>query len=683
MFQLYYMNKEIHDIIGDCLEFSSNNKTMHETMSFILTNIMSITKCQYGFIGETKYNEDDSPYYRFHALRGFPENSMYTTDFVKNKYVDFMHPNTLHDTVFETSDIVVCHDILKHRKGKPFPEGHPIMNNFVLFPLRFKDKISGVIGLSGNEVTFNDIWLQSLSPMVHVTEHILFTSMEKKVIEDHTIRFLANISHELRTPLNGIVCTTNMLRDTVLDREQVELMEIITHCNSQLLDIINDILDYTKISLGNLTLNMTHISLKKCIDELIDALESNIQSKNLELNLHYGSGVDMVIADETRVTQIFLNLLNNALKFTKAGAIDIFVHDQSGDDDSCVLKFEIRDTGIGIPESKLKYIFDSFNQITNHLCNDCGAGLGLPITKYLVHMFNGTIWAESDVEKGTSMFFTLKFQRFTQINDMIQLKEYFSGKHILVVTNTDSDKEVLFNTLKEYGIKIVISSTTDMNMYHSEGIFTFESIVICMPLGATELDIQRIKDIKDKCPIVIIHPHVDIPKTYCYNKQLSRNLLTTILNDLYLLSNSKKQSVEDTIQPKSTINILVAEDTVENQNVMVNLLNKLDYYNVTVTGDGLEFYIELLKNDYDIAFVDLKMPVMDGISAVKKFKEKSKKNVVIVAVTASVSETIRDDCYNVGMNGYITKPIDWKELEIAMNMVFRRKKVLSILDGSP
>lgn len=656
----------LQDIIKTCLEFSSDNKSMHETMTYILGHIITHTKCQYGFIGEIRYTDEATAYYRYHAMHGFPANSSYTKAFEKNKYIDFIQPDTLHSKLLETNDIVVCHDIPAHRGGKAMPDGHPPMGNFIILPLRFKGKISGAIGLSGAGVDFNKDWIESMGSIVNITEHMLNITMEKRIIEDHKIRFLVNVSHELRVPLNGIVCTTDMLKNTIMDKEQVELLDMVTHCNIQLLDIVNDILDYTKMSLGKLTLNMAPLSLRKCILSIARALESRISSKGLVLNVHYDSTVNMVIGDETRITQIILNLLNNAIKFTKQGSIDIVVKDDAIGDTECTLLFQIKDTGVGISPNKLLYIFDSFNQIANHLCSDCGTGLGLPITKYLVQMFNGSIWAESTVDKGTTMNFLMKFKRFTQSTDKLLLKQYFSGKYILVIADHQLDKERIYDTLKEYDFKTIMATTKDMRMYMG-GVFTFEAMIICLDTALNK--------IPNMCPKYTLSPH-----------QADEQGVTHILNDLYTTSIARSSSPPildyNKRQSKSTINILIAVRDQDHQRVLSGLLNELEYYNIVVANDGFECYMSLIKDDYDIAFIDPILPVMDGLALVKKFKEKSNKSVILIAIVAAVSETIRTDCYAAGMVGYISIPIDKADLDVAMNKVLR-KKVLTIVDGHP
>lgn len=686
-------NGIIMQIIKDYVE----HKSTYEIMNKLLEHIIAVSSCDYGMIGETRYMDDGRPYSRYHAVYGFPEDSPYTTRIRKDHYIDFMQTDTLHSQVYETKQPVICHDILSHRKGKSLPNDHPLMSNFALFPLMVHDVIIGIVGLSGKNVTITAEWQKHIVTELTVIEAVLMLILEKHAIENHKVNFLANVSHELRTPLNGIISMAKMLNDTPLDNEQRELLEIMSHCNVQLLEIINDIVDYTKISSGKLQLNKNSFSLRQCLELITQALQGKM-SEAVCLVLHYNTTVDLVVGDEVRITQIMLNLLNNSIKFTRIGEISITVTTNSVTEQYSVVNIVVTDTGIGIPTNKMKYIFDSFNQITNYLSSDCGVGLGLPITKYLVNAYDGTITASSLEGVGTTMTFSLKLDNYISEHDKDELIKHFDGKNMLIVCDDTEIKQIIFNWATAFHIRPIICRLDDIALYTTNTMFRFEVIIIYN---------ERL-DFQSKCPKAILSDSEitgsDQSSIYKINKAQPDTIidaLNKIINKVYAIDNAPCRHIsraitDDTkVTPltvhnsrdkngeitdhaldtvRQMIQILVAEDNVENQKVITKLLNKLGYYHIDMTSDGLELYMKLQENKYDIAFVDLKMPVMDGLSAIQKFKEKSPTDdTVLVAVTASMSETIRNDCYKAGMHGYITKPIDYMELKTTLNAVVRKK----------
>jgi signal transduction histidine kinase/CheY-like chemotaxis protein len=675
-----------------------DHKSTHEIMNKLLEHIISVSACEYGMIGETRYMEDGRPYSRYHAVYGFPEDSPYTARINKDHYIDFIQSDTLHSQVYETKQPVICHDILSHRKGKPLPDDHPPMSNFALFPLLVHDVIIGIVGLSGKNITITVEWQSQIVTELAVVEAVLMLILEKHAIENHKVNFLANVSHELRTPLNGIISMAKMLHDTSLDNEQKELLEIMSHCNVQLLEIINDIVDYTKISSGKLQLNKKPFSLRQCLELITQALQGKM-TEAVCLVLHYNTIVDLVVGDEVRITQILLNLLNNSIKFTRKGEISVIVTTNEVTEQYSVINLVVTDTGVGIPANKMKYIFDSFNQITNYLSSDCGVGLGLPITKYLVNAFEGSITATSLEGVGTTMTFSLKLDNYISEHGKDELIKHFDGKNMLIVCDDAEIKQTIFNWATDLHIRPIICRLDDVALYTTNTIFHFEVIIIYN---------ERL-DFQSKCPKAILFSDAELTgsesdSVYKIDKAQPDtiiNALNKIINKVYVINNTvckhttraitddnevtpitvqnpRDKNGEITDQAldniKQMIQILIAEDNIENQKVITKLLNKLGYYHIETTSDGLEFYMKLQANKYDIAFVDLKMPVMDGLSAVRKFKEKSPNDeTILVAVTASMSETIRNDCYKAGMHGYITKPIDYTELGTALNAVIRKK----------
>lgn len=676
------------NLINDCIEHALGEVTVGVSMTYILEHVAQELQCEYGFIGETRYSTEGNPYYRIHALLGFPGTSSCMANFSRDQYIDVIQPDTLHDATFRsgkdstdskdrTGSPVICNDVPAHRHGKPLPDGHPEMKNFALFPLKRHSVHIGAIALSSKTVDFTEEWQNRISPLINMTCNALSIHLEKRASELHKVAFLANISHELRTPLNGIVCMANMLKETEMNTEQTETLNVISHCNVQMLDIVNDVLDFTKIFTGGIILRKRPFSLKSCAQSIIDALRPADQSE-VTLKLVYNTKIDMIIGDETRVTQIFLNLLNNSFKFTKKGSIVLTIDDEPPGVAHDVyqqswLLCSVADTGVGISNDKQTHLFERFSiaNNTDYLNSDCGVGLGIPITLHLVSLHGGNMRVESTMGTGTTIYFTLGFDLSDDLKSKSELEEYYLNKHILLVSDMYRERELMFRVVSPYGAKPIMCSIPDVQMYLTSDMFSFDMVIISVNDSS-----MSITNINPKCPLYVFYQtkkQVSNADYYC-KKPIEKHSVVKMLN---MAMTQPADHVSESDEPQKgiqdTIKIIIAEDHKENQLVISKLLHSLDYYDITMTSNGLELYMKLMNEDYDVAFIDLKMPVMDGITAVKQFKAKSSKSIVLVAVTASMSEHIRQDCYKAGMDGYITKPIDRNELKSTLNTVVRKK----------
>ena len=653
------------------LQYIVNGDPIHVTTTSMLQDLLGlIHECKYGFIGEAIY-DSEYPYLRFHTIHGFPEDGPFMRAYKKNNYIDFMQYDTLHEEVFKTGQRVICNDIKAHRKGKPYPPGHPDMKNFAVFPLKSEDEIIGAIGLSG-EKDFTEEYIDTFITSINVIECILILIMDNREKALYKNSFLANVSHEIRTPLNGIICTSRMMNDTELTGEQKELMSIVTHCSIQLLDIANDIMDYTKITNGLLKLNRKPMSVIKCLHDVLDVFRPKIETKGLKLDSDIKNLPKMLIGDSTRLMQILLNILSNALKFTIKGHIKLHAEVEHQEAEYCLLKFALSDTGIGMTKKKLKNIFNSFRQNDgpgDYLSNEYGMGLGLPITKHLVELHNGKLWIESALDKGTTVYFTLQFDIYNNSVDVSLLKKQYIGKYILVISDNEAERKEIFEILSSVNIRpIMVYKIEEAIMYLTNDIFSF-----CVIIAGDGVEITTLKT---KVPIVAVNGPTEDVSEYILTHPLKDHMYS-LLHALYvsvIQPHDAPSAEPDECAPGLSLKILVAEDNVSNQKVITKLLNKIGQYDITIANDGLEMYMELGKSHYDLAFVDLKMPVMDGLTATIKFKEKfPTKRVIIAAVTASMSESIKSSCYDAGMNGYITKPIDHKQLESLVNLVIRKR----------
>lgn len=682
----------MNDIIENSIEDYLNHKSIHYAMTAILDNIITITNCTYGLIGETKNTDDAVPYTRIHAVHGFPDNSPYMTRLNREGYVDLMQPDTLHSRVYQCKKRIVCSDIIAHR-GKPLPDDHPQMTNFSLFPLMVQDRIIGVVGLSGDKVNMTSSWADHIESQLKPVTLLLLLFLERQAIESNKIVFLANISRELKLPLNGIISMTKMLRDILVDDEQCDLLDTIVHCNIQLLEIVNDIVDYTNILMNKMDFNYKPFSLKTCIRDIIQALQSKLHT-DTSLIMDYNCSTDLIVGDEVRVTQIILNVLNNSVKYTTRGTININIQDDV-QPTYTVMQIRITDTGTGLSQPKLKSILDEEflpNTGEGNQGNQSqgGIGLGLLITKHLIETFGGKFNISSEEGVGTTVTFTLKFDNYVQNYSKRELADYFSTRYILFITDDPAVHLKILSWAEDASIKPIICGTREMQVYLHGSLFDFEAIVIIDDGRNEHSIVEKVELSPHQClKALICHPGSaaafgNSKIDYIYSDTDISHALSAFINQVYFIRKlhatlsvvAERTEAVDKIKP--TIRILIADTDAGN---LSNILHSLGYFNITVANDGLEFYMEIQKNSYDIAFVNLNLPVMSGLSATKKFKEAKEKSehdtlnskIVLIAITTSMSESIRRDCYDAGMNGYITKPPNQNELNVILKAMVRKK----------
>jgi len=523
---------------------------------------------------------------------------------------------------------------------------------------------------------------------------------KKKAEEASKIKseFLANMSHEIRTPMNGIIGFTDILIEDKPKKEQLEALKIIKKSANNLLEIINNILDISKIESDKLTLEEVIFDIEVLVFDICNIIRCKASEKNIEVLASIEDIPTVLLGDPTRLRQIITNLMGNAYKFTKSGTISLKISLLEEHNESILLKFSVDDTGIGIPEDKVEIIFDPFSQVDGSTTRIFGGtGLGLSISKKLSRIMGGNMWVENNIKKGSTFYFTAKFKKApnTKKRSPIKVKELF-GKHVIIVDDNVIASDITSRLIKELGMIPLIFDKPGSAIKHLEKCQIPPDLGI-IDMVMPEMDgLGFIKHVRKsdipKIPMITITSNsapgvAKLSKESGFDgylpKPLNRYALLNIICTVLGISknNGKKFTTQHSAKEDILKNayVLLAEDNKVNQKLVVKLLSKLGC-SVDIADDGVIVMEKLKnKNNYDLVFMDIQMPNMGGIEATKKIRE-SNNDIPIIALTANAMKGDRDKCLRSGMNDYISKPLK-KEILISKVQEWCRVPTRDYRDG--
>jgi signal transduction histidine kinase/CheY-like chemotaxis protein len=502
--------------------------------------------------------------------------------------------------------------------------------------------------------------------------------------------FFNTINHEIRTPLGAIVGMSSLLRDTPLNSEQKEIIDTISSNSDSLLKIIKNILEFSRIENGELEFDDQPFDLRDTIDISLKPFREAAQVKEIQFQYNISEETpNIFFGDPIRIQQILVNILDNAVKYTHHGSINISITTKSFDEDFVELFFAIQDTGIGISHADQLDLFKPFHQTEDYLTRKHGGtGLGLAISKKLCELMNGRIWVQSEPDLGSTFYFTLtlKPSSHAPIRYLQPQAPSLRGKRILIVAQNAEHRRSLSRETRSAGMSpYVAGSLSEVTYWLKRASYDFAILDSRLLVENTEDLIAHILKLAPQVPVLLMGKP-EITQSYAEDSRITAlihvpiktsNLYDIFINVLSIRKIGKENNNTQMFESNDKLNemgkrhpltLLMVEDNPINQKIATRLLGRLGYQ-LDIAPNGLEGLRAINQKLYDVIFMDIQMPIMDGLEATRQIRgniEKSKQPRII-AVTAHAMEGDREEYIEAGMDDYISKPIKIDALITALH----------------
>ena len=601
------------------------------------------------------------------SLLGYSAEELATKTFQ-----DLTHPDDLETDLEHVRELMAGKRATYHMEKRYFhKEGHLVWANL---------SVSFITDKGGKPLYF-------ISQIQDITERKEVMARQQELTdravaaERAKSEFLAVMSHEIRTPLNGIIGMASLLADTPLDEMQRDCVETVNTSGESLLVVINDILDFSKIESGRMELERRPFKLQKCVEDALDLFSTPIRAKEQEVAYLIAPDVPLdLIGDALRLRQILVNLIGNAIKFTgERGEIVVNVDLREKRENGFELLFSVSDTGIGIAPEGLKKLFHAFEQVdTSTTRKFGGTGLGLVISKRLTEMMGGKMWVESELDKGSTFYFTAVFAAAAIEPAPVaptRNTQFIKVLSILVIEGNPVVRRALETQLTSWRMQAASAANAKEALALVAGKRFDLGIIDSQLPDMDGITLAHEIHKKRQIPLILISPakiELSAEESVLFQAQVLKPIKHSLLFPLILRLTGARGSTpvaatpkrfDETLGQAKPLRILLAEDNPVNQKVGLRMLARFGY-SADLAGNGREAFEAATKSTYDLILMDIQMPDVDGIEALRMIKEAlGKKSPVMVALTAEALEGDENRFIERGFDSYLSKPLQVAKLE--------------------
>lgn len=537
---------------------------------------------------------------------------------------------------------------------------------------RYKDDLQNTLDQTNSDL------MQTMEQLE--IQNVALDLARRKAQEDNKLKseFLAKMSHELRTPLNGVIGFTRQLLKTQLTLHQQDYLNTIQKSANSLLSLVNDVLDYSKLEEGKMPINPEPFSLRELVNDSIELLAANAFEKQLELALWIDPNCpDDIIGDPLRINQILMNIAGNAIKFTEHGSIIVRIHATLQPDERVMLHVSVQDTGIGITKQQQEQLFNGFSQTDGSMGRRYGGtGLGLIISQRLVNAMGGSIGFDSKPNEGSTFWFTLVCKVHSlSVSDALPV-EVLRGKSVLYIEPQQYSREATLTLLNSWGMRVSACATSHQIQQALAQNQTYDIAIIGRAVSLDQVNqiVELIRQLRANCQYIYLLVNTLSPNLReallhsgaqaCLSKPAHHRKLANTMARPY-------QSTEQTLlakpqTPKAPLRILTVDDNEANLKLINTLLSELVEH-IDSAENGAEAWQKASHNHYDVIFMDINMPVMDGVTSCQKIHHSSlNETTPIIAVTAHAMEGERERLLSLGFCEFLSKPLDDQMLLYAL-----------------